>query len=143
LENLTSFRSLSIGGNDKLVTLPSFAKIFNGGNFPPSVPNWNSVDFKGNVYINRNRALQRLVLPPYSRADEVQITGNAQLQEIAFSSLQGADYLAIEDNPALVNVDLGSLSSAAYLTLRNNPLWNPSAFDSVRSIERTMTGNAP
>jgi hypothetical protein len=59
-----------------------------------------------------------------------------------FGFFESVGKLSVHNNPLLANVTLGPLATVNALKVTNNPLLTASAFDTVRTFESEMSGNA-
>jgi hypothetical protein len=99
---------------------------------------------RGQVEISRNASLQRFTVPAeWIGGVYVIIRENQGLRELDLGDLKTLDLLEISQNPALDTLHLGALASVDTLEVVDNPLLLPTAFDTLQTFERRMSGNAP
>jgi len=95
------------------------------------------------VVIASNPGLLHVGAPfGYQRVRNFLVYDNASLQDIDFGSLERADLLVIEENAVLDSVSLPSLAGVGTLEVTNNPKLVADVFDGLRTLERSIAGNA-
>jgi len=133
--------TIRIRNNARLQALPTLRGTFNG--FGPRADPEVQLSERGQVEILLNPALQSFSMPREWRDGVfVIIEDNASLREIDLGDLESLDLLQIANNAALDSVRLGPLDTVDTLEVVENPRLPPATFDTLRTFERTMSGNA-
>lgn len=167
VKNLTSGRELSISGNPKLKSIPSFPSLlfvssirvvdnaelesFSLDSLGLRAGTLSTLSFEGRDFprgpdlmlIARNPRLQSISSPGgFVAASVMAVHENASLSSIDFGTLQRLDLLSIDSNPSLSHVGLGQLEAVDTMEVRDNPALSIAELAGVPSFESTLTGNA-
>jgi hypothetical protein len=141
LSQLLSVDMLRVTYNDSLeaVTL----------NFPALSPATDQIDVReiqfstDLIEIRHNAGLRHVTSPAsFTAVQYFSVEQNPSLTDLDLGTLERADFLTIADNAALRDVVAPSLATVDQLQVTNNPVLDPSAFDSVLTFSRDMSGNA-
>ncbi len=142
-EQVGGLRSLRITGSPELARFPAFQTMqFVYPSTTPLSPE-DFITTRPDVLEIVELGLTELSLPAgWSSAAFVRIEFNANLRHIDFTRQSYIDYLSIRNNAQLESVSIGALGKVNVLDVVDNPRLSMAAFDAVRRLDLTASGNA-
>jgi hypothetical protein len=168
LEGLGFLQSLSVRGNPSLLEIPDFELVFGLEELRIThspqlarLPAFPGLDIDPDSFTETPEGEELIRIRPeliwleelasittfsmpagWSSAGMVQIANNANLRSIEFTGQRYVDYLSIQNNPLLETVSTGVLNKVNELHVVDNPRFSVTAFDAIRHLDRTASGNA-
>lgn len=139
-------QELRIIDNPKLARLPAFPALgFGIETYQVTPPGEELIITRPEVIqLQELSSVTTFSMPPgWASAGIVQIENNANLQSIEFTGQTYVDYLLIQNNPLLETVSIGVLDKVNEIHVVDNPRFSVSAFDGIRHLDMTASGNAP
>lgn len=97
---------------------------------------------RGQIEVAANPALRRFAVPrEWHDGVYVIIENNRTLRELDLGDLESLDLLEIKRNDLLDTFEVGALATVDTLEVVDNPVLSPTAFNSLQTFQRTMSGN--